>query len=81
MKKFIAVLVAGTFIIGAAIAQTPATSAAKPAEKKETAAPQKSTEKKDATGSQKTEGKKKHHSNSKGTKTEAKAETKTPEKK
>lgn len=77
MKKLIAVLIAGTMITGAAIAQTATTPAAKPAEKKETAAPQKQVEKKDAMANQKPEVKKKHHKGGKG----KKAETATPEKK
>lgn len=78
MKKIIAVLIAGTFIIGTAVAQTGTAPAAKPAEKKETAAPaQKPAEKKDAMGTPKPEVKKKHHKGGKG----KKAETATPEKK
>jgi hypothetical protein len=56
MKKMIAVLIAGTFIIGSAVAQTSTTPAAKPAEKKETVAPQKKGD-----GTSKMEHKKKHH--------------------
>ncbi len=57
MKKIMAVLIAGTLIIGTAVAQTSTTPAAKPTEKKETVAPQK----KDAMGTQKPEVKKMHH--------------------
>lgn len=96
MKKIIAVLVAGTFIIGSVVAQTPATSAkpatratpatpAQPAEKKSTVvASHKEAEKNDATGNQKPDGKMKHHNHMKGKvkKTETKSmETKSLEKK
>lgn len=73
MKKIIAVLIAGTFIIGTAVAQTGTAPAAKPATKKETMAP---AQKKDASGTPKSEGKKKHHRGGKGK--GKKAETATP---
>jgi hypothetical protein len=79
MKKIIAVLIAGTFIIGTVAAQTPATATQKPAEKKETMAPQKQAEKKDAMGTKTGGGGggKKHHKGGKGK--GKKAETATPQ--
>jgi len=73
MKKIIAVLIAGTFIIGTAVAQTPES---KPAAKKEAAAP---AQKKDEMGTPKPDKMKKHHKG--GKKHNKKAETAAPEKK
>jgi hypothetical protein len=80
MKKIMAVLIAGTLIIGTAVAQTSTV----PAEKKSTnSASVNKVEKKDGNTEQKKEGKHKHHhgknnSNKPATKT---GDVKAPEKK
>ena len=82
MKKIMAVLIAGTFIIRSVVAQTPV-APAQPSEKKaKMAIAPKQVEKKDVAGTQKPEGKKKHHKGGKVKGKDVKAsETKTPEKK
>jgi hypothetical protein len=73
MKKMIAVLIAGTLIIGTAVAQNSTAPSAKPTEKKQTVVPQKKDE------TSKPEVKKKHHH--KGGKMQNKKTESTPQNK